>query len=166
MFERLNNPQEAYHWQLGAALTMEHRVVEILDDNIDNAQDERIKQLFREHRSESEQHARNLEQVFDRLGWEIDDSPCPAIQGIQKEGKTNVKKTDDSIVDSVILAGATETEHHEIATYETLIINARAMGRDDVAQLLQQNLDSEQATLKKVKSAAEQVAAVSPKQPA
>jgi ferritin-like metal-binding protein YciE len=58
--------------------------------------------------------------------------------------------------------GAAETEHHEIAVYEGLIINARAMGRDDVVDLLQQNLEQEQHTLEEVKSSLEEVVAVSP----
>jgi ferritin-like metal-binding protein YciE len=39
----------------------------------------------------------------------------------RKEGKSRIKKTDDSVVDAVILAGALETEHYEIAVYETLV---------------------------------------------
>ncbi len=37
------------------------------------------------------------------------------MQGLDKEGKATIKKTDDSIVDAVILPVAIETEHHEIA---------------------------------------------------
>lgn len=166
MFERLNTPQEAYNFKLGAALKMEQTTLEILEDSIDSAQDEKIKQLFRHHHDETKQQIANLEQVFAAFDWEVDDSPCPAIQAIQKEGKTNAKKTDDALVDSVILQGAVETEHHEIGVYENLIINAEAMGRDDVVQLLRKNLEVEQHTLDEVKDAQRQVAAVTPKQPA
>jgi ferritin-like metal-binding protein YciE len=163
MFERLNTPEEAYNWKLGAALKMEQTVLEkILADSIDEAQDEKVKQLFRHHADETRQQIRNLEQVFEHLGWEVDDSPCPAIEAIHKEAKTNIKKTDDAIVDSIILSGALETEHHEIAVYEGLIINARAMGREDVVRLLEQNLEQEQHTLQEAKSALEQAAAVTP----
>ena len=167
MFERLNTPLEAYHYQLGAALKMEQTVLDkILADSIDEAQDERLRQLFRHHADETRQQIRNLEQVFGVFGWEVDDSPCPAIEAIHKEAKTNVKKTDDSIVDAIILSGALETEHHEIAVYEGLIIQARAMGRDDAARLLEQNLEQEQHTLEEAKKALQQVAAATAKQPA
>jgi ferritin-like metal-binding protein YciE len=167
MFERLNTPEEAYNFKLGAALKMEHTVLEkILEDSADEAQDEKHKQLFRHHAEETRQQIGNLEQVFGLLGWEVDDSPCPAIEALHKEAKTNIKKTDDAIVDSIILAGALEVEHHEIAVYEGLITNARAMGRDDVVRLLQQNLEQEQHTLAEAKTALEQVAAATPKQPA
>jgi ferritin-like metal-binding protein YciE len=163
MFERLNTPEEAYNWQLGSALTMEQTVHDMLGDLQEEAQDENLKQLFQHHQEETRQQIANLERVFSVFGWDVEDSPCPAIKAIEKEGKANIKKTDDSIVDSIILAGAGQTEHHEIAVYENLITNARAMGRDDVAGLLQENLEIEEHTLQEVKRAAERVAAVSPK---
>jgi ferritin-like metal-binding protein YciE len=158
MFERLNTPQETYNWQLGAALKMEKKIVGMLDELIEESHDEDIKQLFRTHQQETRGQIDNLEQAFSAMGWEADESPCPAIEGIEKEGKATIKKADDALVDGVILEGAMETEHHEMAVYENLIINARAMGRDDVAQLLQRNLDQEQHALQKVKTLAEQVA--------
>ena len=161
MFERLNTPEEAYNYKLGAALKMEQTVLEMLEDNASEAQDEQLKQLFRHHHDETETQISNLEQAFAAMGWDVDDSPCPAIEGIQKEGKANAKKTDDAIVDSILLSGAAETEHHEIAVYEGLIINARAMGRDDVVRLLEQNLDQEKHTLDEVKRAMEQAATAS-----
>jgi uncharacterized protein (TIGR02284 family) len=167
MFEKLNTPQEAYNFKLGAALKMEHTVLEkILDDSIDEAQDEQLKQLFRRHADETRQQIANLEQVFAAFGWEPDDSPCPVIEAIHKEAKMNIKKTDDSIVDAIILSGAAETEHHEIATYEFLITNAIAMGREDVVSLLQQNLEQEQHTLREVQQLTARVAAVTSKQAA
>ena len=80
------------------------------------------------------------------------------MQGIEKEGKATLKKIYDSIIDAGILSGAIETEHHEIAVYEILVTNAKARGASEVAALLQQNLDSELATLEKVKSTAERIA--------
>jgi ferritin-like metal-binding protein YciE len=166
MFERLHTPEEAYNFKLGAALKMERTVLEMLEKLQDEAQSEQLVQQFRHHHQETQQHIANLERAFELFGWEVDDSPCPAIEAIDKEGKANIKKADDSIVDSVILQGALETEHHEIAVYENLIINAEAMGRDDVVQLLRQNLEQEQHTLDEAKQLERQVAAVTPKQAA
>jgi ferritin-like metal-binding protein YciE len=163
MFERLNTPQEAYNYKLGAALKMEQETLKILEDNVKNAQDSHVRELFEHHHEETEGQIGTLERVFSSFGWEPDDSPCPAIEGIRSEGKANAKKTDDSIVDSVLLQGAVETEHHEIAVYENLIINARAMGNEEAVRLLEQNLEIEQHTLEEVKRAEEEIAAVSPR---
>jgi ferritin-like metal-binding protein YciE len=166
MFEHFDTPQEAYNYKLGATLKMEQKVLDILDASIENAQDEKVKALFTGHRRESEDHVRTVEAVFGLFDWVVDDSPCPAIEGLEKEGKANAKKADDVLVDSLLLQGALEVEHHEIAVYENLIINAKAMGRDDVVQELQRNLGSEESALEKVRRLQTEVAAVTPKQPA
>jgi ferritin-like metal-binding protein YciE len=166
MFEKLTTPEEAYNFKLGAALKMENEVLKILDDSIGNAQDEQVKALLGEHLEESRGHVANVERVFELFGWDVDDSPCPAIEGLRAEGKANAKKTDDALVDSVILQGAVEVEHHEIGVYENLILNARAMGRDDVVPVLELNLEQERAALEKAAQLQERVAAVTPKQAA
>jgi ferritin-like metal-binding protein YciE len=166
MFERLNTPQEAYNYKLGATLKMERTVLDILEQSVEEAQAEQVKALFRHHREETQGHVDNVERVFGLFGWEVDDSPCPAIEGLEKEGKANAKKADDAVVDLVLLQSAVEVEHHEIGVYENLIISARAMGRDDVIAVLEQNLEQEHHTLREVKGLQEQVIAVMPKQPA
>jgi ferritin-like metal-binding protein YciE len=158
MFERFKTPEEVYNFKLGSALKMERTVLEMLEDNADEAQVQQVEQLFRHHHDETEQQIANLERVFAAFGWDVDDSPCLPIEALDKEGKANAKKADDSIVDLVLLSGAAATEHHEIAVYETLITSSRAMGRDDVVRLLQENLEQEQHTLEEVKRAQEQVA--------
>lgn len=165
MFEHLNTPAEAFNYKLGATLKMENKVMEILDHNIEEAHDERVKALFRHHQDETRRHVANVEQAFGLLGWEVDDSPCPAIEGLEKEGKANAKKSDDALVDAVLLQGAVEVEHHEIGVYENLIINARAMGREDVVGLLQQNIEQEQHTLEEVRQLESQLAAATAHQP-
>ena len=161
MFERFEKPVEAYQYKLGSALKMEQTIVDMLGVNIEAAQDEQVKELLRKHQEETRGHIEVLEQVFGVFEWEIDDSPCPAIEGLEQEGKAMIKKTDDSFVDSVILQGAVEVEHHEIGVYTNLIVNARAMGRQDVVDLLEQNRRSEEQTLQKVTSAQQQLAVVS-----
>jgi ferritin-like metal-binding protein YciE len=162
MFEHFDQPQEAYEYRLGSALKMEQTVFEMLGAMIENAQSEQVKSALTTHRDETRQHLEILEQVFVAFGWDVDDSPCPTIEALEKEGKMLVKRTDDSFVDSIILQGAIETEHHEIAVYENLIINASAMGRQDVVDLLRRNLENEQETLELAKTSLEQVAATSP----
>jgi ferritin-like metal-binding protein YciE len=157
MFEHLNTPEEIFSFKLGAALKMEHTVLGMLGDLKEHAQRPELKQLFSHHADETRQQIANLERSFELLGEKVDDSPCPAIEGLEKEGKANIKKTDDRLVDAVILSGAAETEHHEIAVYETLIANAEVRGAAEVAQLLRQNLEQEQHTLEEVKQSAQRV---------
>jgi ferritin-like metal-binding protein YciE len=158
MFEKLTTPEEIFSFKLGAALKMEKTNLEMLGDLEEHARREELKQMFRHHADETRTHISNIEQAFQLLGEEVDDSPCPAIEGLEKEGKANIKKTDDSLVDAVILSGAAETEHHEIAVYEGLITHAEARGANEVAQLLRRNLSDEQHTLQELQQSTERIA--------
>jgi ferritin-like metal-binding protein YciE len=158
MLERLNTPEELYQHKLGAALNMEQTVLNMLDDNAEEAQDEQLKQLLRHHQDETREQIANLERAFQSFGWDVDETANVAFKAFDKQAKAEVKMADDSLDDDLIVAGAAETEHHEIAVYEWLITNAKAMGRDDVAQLLQQNCDQEQHTLEEVRTATERIA--------
>jgi ferritin-like metal-binding protein YciE len=156
MFEtvKVHNPTELFTHKLGAALTMEKTIVGMLETLIEEAKSTELKKNLRTHLEETQAHVRNLEQAFQAIGQEAEEQPCAAIEGIEKEGQANLKLTDESLTDDVILAGCAETEHHEIAAYESLIVLASAMGQEDVVALLAENLEQEQATLAIVLKAA------------
>ena len=154
----IETPQELYAFELGAALKMEKTILEMLPDLEEHAHDEHLQQALQQHYEETQRHVTNLERVFQALGEEIDESPCPVIEGLQKEGDANLKMVDDSLNDHVILAGVCETEHHEIAVYEGLITKAEAMGEQDVVALLQENLEQEEAALEKAQHLGRQLA--------
>jgi ferritin-like metal-binding protein YciE len=158
MFERIHNAEEALHWQLGSALKMERTILEMLDGLSEQSREQTLRTAFRAHQAETRDHIQRVEEAFARLGWEVDDSPCPAVDAIEKEARAKIKKADDSVVDSILVGGAIETEHHELAVYENLILGARALGRDDVASLLERNCDEERQTLRKVRALGERIA--------
>jgi ferritin-like metal-binding protein YciE len=158
LFEKLDTPKELFTYKLGSALTMENKVLDMLGDLEAEARHDELKQQFRHHAEETRGQIRNIELAFDALGERADDKPCPVIEAIDKEGKANIKKAEDYLVDNVIIAGATETEHHEIAVYEALISHADAMGKQEVVTLLRQNLEQEQHTLDEVRNHAQSLA--------
>jgi ferritin-like metal-binding protein YciE len=154
----IETPQELYIHKLGAALKMENTILDMLPQLEEQANDSQLKQALRQHFDETQRHVANIEQAFQALGAEVDESPCPAIEGLEKEGQANLKTVDDSLNDHVIIGGVNETEHHEIAVYEGLITKAEAMGEQDVVALLQENLENEEATLQKARLMSQQLA--------
>jgi ferritin-like metal-binding protein YciE len=154
----IESSQELYAHKLGAALKMERTILGMLPQLEEHANDSQLTTALRQHYKETEGHIANLERAFEALGVEIDDSSCPAIEGLEKEAQANLKMVDDSLNDEVILSGVIETEHHEIAVYEGLITKAEAMGAQDIVALLQENLEQEEETLEKAKQMAQQQA--------
>jgi ferritin-like metal-binding protein YciE len=147
---KITNADELFLANLASALRMENTVEKMLGTLADEAQSAELTRQLRHHREETHAQIRNLQQVFRALGKEPDESPCLPIDAIEKQGQVLLKLADESIKDDVILAGCAETEHLEIAVYESLIAPAGAMGHGDVVALLRENLEQEQHTLGEV----------------
>jgi ferritin-like metal-binding protein YciE len=155
----VETPTELFVHKLGAALTMEETILEMLEKLQNEASDPKLKKDLRHHHQETQQQVQNLHRIFDALGEKIETQSCPAIDGLKKEGEQMINEVDDHLVDSVILGGVIETEHHEVAVYDGLIIKAEQMDDDDIVALLQENLEQEEAALDKAVKAAEKSAA-------
>jgi ferritin-like metal-binding protein YciE len=154
----IETPRDLFVHKLGAALTMEETIIEMLENLQEEASNPTLQYNLQQHYKETQQHVANLHQVFQALGEEPEKESCPAIDGLEKEGKQMIKEADDSLVDPVILAGGIETEHHEIAVYDGLIITAEQLDDQDIVALLHENLEQEEAALDKAVKASEQSA--------
>ena len=154
----IETPTELFVHKLGATLTMEETILGMLKKLQDKASDSKLKKDLQLHHQETQQQVQNLHRIFETLGERVEKQSCPAIDGLEQEGEQMIKEVDDNLVDSVILGGVIETEHHEIAVYDGLIIKAEQLGDDDIVALLQENLEQEEAALDKAVKTAEQSA--------
>ena len=134
----------------------ENQITKALPTMIAKATDPQLKQGFQTHLSETQNQIKRLEQVFQMHGQKVKAVDCPAIDGIIKETNEIVGEvTDKEVLDAALIAAAQAVEHYEITRYGTLIAWARQLGRDDCASVLQQTLDEEYATDKKLTAMAE-----------
>jgi ferritin-like metal-binding protein YciE len=110
---------------------------------------------FETHLRETMEHIERLDQVFDSVGETARGKQCEGIAGILEEGKAIMSEEfDDATMDASLIAAAQRIEHYEIAAYGTVVAWAQAMGHDEAARLLQQNLDEEKTTDEKLTSLA------------
>ena len=107
-----------------------------------------LKNAIEEHTKQTEEHVSRLEQVFELLGKKAQAKKCEAMEGLVKEGESIVEETEDGSMtrDVGIIMAAQKVEHYEIATYGGLVQLATTMGKDDVAELLNQTLEEEKET--------------------
>ena len=134
----------------------EKQIVKALPDMIEKASDPQLKQGFQTHLRETENHVKRLDQVFNILGQKAQGVDCPAIDGIIKEANEVAGEVEKKqVLDAALIAAAQAVEHYEMTRYGTLIAWAKQLGRNDVVTLLNQTLDEEKATDKKLSSMAE-----------
>jgi ferritin-like metal-binding protein YciE len=155
---QITDPKQLFVHNLGSTLTMEQTIVSMLKELSGRANDTELKQQLSHHREETEQQITNLNQIFTALGSQPQTQPCPAIDGLEQEGKAVLQQTAPQLHDAVILSGCAEVEHHEIAVYDGLITMAEQLDHDDVVALLEENLEQEEHTLKEVEKAFEEQA--------
>jgi ferritin-like metal-binding protein YciE len=134
----------------------EQQITKALPDMVKKASNPQLKQGFEAHLRETENHVKRLEQVFELLGKKAKGVDCPAIDGILKEAKEVAGEVaDQTVLDAALIAAAQAVEHYEMTRYGTLIAWAKQLGRNNVVTLLNQTLDEEKATDKKLTSVAE-----------
>jgi ferritin-like metal-binding protein YciE len=134
----------------------ENQILKSLPDMIDKAANPQLKQGFQAHLNETKNHVKRLEQVFQLEGQSVKSVDCPAIDGILEEADDVIGDIDDkNVLDAAMIAAAQAVEHYEITRYGALIAWAKQLGRNDCAKILEQTLQEEKATDKKLTDMAE-----------
>ena len=115
-----------------------------------------LRKAFESHLSETQGQIKRLEQVFASIDEKVRGKHCDGIAGIIEEGKAIMEEDfDDATMDACLIAAGQRSEHYEMAAYGTLVAWAKAMGHDEAADLLQQNLDEEKMADEKLSALAE-----------
>src|SRR5919109_3763774 len=96
---QITSPTELFTHKLGAALTMEQTVLQMLQKLEQTAKDPELKEQFSHHRDETEQQVSNLQQAFSALGTPAETQPCPAIDGLKQESEQMISQTSDALID-------------------------------------------------------------------
>ena len=159
---QMSDPRELFLHELGDVLYAERTLVKALPKLQEEASDEELAQGFGDHLEETRQHVKNVEQAFQALGEEAKAEKCPGIEGIKQEHDDFVanESPSDEVLDAFLTGAGARTEHYEIAAYEGLVTMADAMGEDDVATLLRENLEEEKAALRKMQAIGKRLAEV------
>lgn len=132
---------------LQKALDMEQKITKALPTMIEKATDAELADAFSTHLNETEGHVTKVEGLLRQISGEASAGTCKAISGIITEAQDGIKDAAaPAVLDVVLIAGAQEVEHHEIAVYGTLRNWAEILGLDDHADVLEAILDEEKNT--------------------
>jgi ferritin-like metal-binding protein YciE len=144
--------------ELGDLYDAESQLVKALPKMAKAATYPQLKQGFEQHLQQTKEHVTRIEKAFQMLGAdEATKVKCKGMAGLIKEGNEVIKETDadDATRDAGLISAAQRVEHYEIAAYGTARTYAQTLGQNDVAELLQQTLNEEAETDKKLSSLAE-----------
>jgi len=153
---KITTLHELFLEQLRDLYSAETQLTKALPEMAKAANDAKLKQGFETHLEETKGHVQRLEQIFKKLDEKPTGKTCQAMEGVIKEGKETINEdATPEVKDAALIAAAQRVEHYEIAGYGTVRTYAKLMGHDDASALLQQTLDEEAATDKKLTTAAQ-----------
>lgn len=136
-----------FHETLKDIYYAERKLLKALPKMARNAQSPELKSAFEKHLGETEGHVQRLQRVFELFGKRAQGKTCPAIDGIVEEGEEIIDMFKNKpALDAGLVAAGQAAEHYEIARYGTLKAWAKALGADEIADLLDQTMQEEIAT--------------------
>ncbi len=134
----------------------ERKILKALPKMARAATDEKLKAAFEKHREQTEGHVDRLQQCFELLGRRAQGKTCEAIEGIIAEGEEIMEEfAGTPALDAGLISAAQAVEHYEITRYGTLRRWAQELGKNDIADLLNQTLQEEGQTDKDLTKLAE-----------
>lgn len=143
---------------LNDMMDAERQLVEALEENANDSSRADLKKAFEQHRRETEGQIERLEQCFELLDEEQEETECHGIRGlIQEKTAFAEENPSEDLIDVFNVGAGIKAESYEICEYESLIDMAREMKHTKVAQLLSANLKEEKATLKKMQAFSDKV---------
>jgi ferritin-like metal-binding protein YciE len=154
----LQSLQDLYVEQLRDLYNAENQLINALPKMAKAASNPALRTAFESHLEQTRGHAERIEQIFDRLGMKPKGEKCKAMEGLIAEGKEMIDMDgEDEIRDAGLVACAQRVEHYEIAGYGCVRSYAKLLNDTDGEQLLQQTLNEEADTDKKLTKLADQI---------
>ena len=144
--------EELFEHELKDMYSGEHALLDALEQMANESSDKEIRKGFVQHRKETQGQIKRLEKIFKAIGQKPKVETCPGIEGLIKEKKLFMREKPTAELLEFFNVGASQkVERYEITAYEGLIDMADKLGLADAVELLEQNLQEEEATLNKLK---------------
>jgi ferritin-like metal-binding protein YciE len=148
---KLDSIKDLYIAELKDLYDAEKQIVKALPEMSKAASSPELKAAFDDHLKQTRNQVERLETIFQQMDLKPAGKHCKGIAGVLEEGKELLKEdVDPEVLDAGLIAGAQKVEHYEIAGYGTVRTFAQMLGEKTAVELLQQTLDEEGATDKKL----------------
>jgi ferritin-like metal-binding protein YciE len=158
MAEATNPLEELLIDELKDLYSAENQIVKALPKMIKGTGSPELKRAFERHLDETRRQVERLDQIGDALEVKLTGKKCKGMEGLLEEGRELLQEEmEQDALDAGLIGAAQKVEHYEIAAYGTARTHASVLGYSKVAKLLQQTLNEEGATDKKLTQLAESI---------
>jgi len=153
---KLGSLQDLFVSELKDLYSAENQLIKALPKMAKAASTPELQTAFREHLEQTRTHAERLDRIFESLGVSGKGKKCKAMEGLIEEGKEIMEEdAEPPVLDAALIGAAQRVEHYEIAGYGCARTYARLLHNQEAANLLQQTLNEEGETDKRLTQIAE-----------
>ncbi len=158
MAEAKNPLEELLVDELKDIYGAENQIIKALPKMVKGATAPELKRAFEKHLEETRRQVERLNQIGEALGIKLTGKKCKAMEGLIEEGAEMMEEDiDENAIDAGLIGAAQKVEHYEMAAYGTARTHAALLGYGKVAKMLQQTLNEEGTTDKKLTQLAERI---------
>jgi ferritin-like metal-binding protein YciE len=158
MAEETNPLEELLVDELKDLYNAENQIIKALPRMAKAASSPDLRRAFERHLEETRRQVERLDQIGDELDVRLTGRKCRGMEGLIEEGKELMAEDlEEDALDAGLIGAAQKVEHYEIAAYGTARAHAITLGYNKIGKLLQQTLDEEGATDKKLTKLAESI---------
>jgi len=148
---KMSSLQDLYVEELKDLYSAENQLLKALPKMAKAAHSPDLKAGFEEHLKQTEGHVQRIVKIFEGLDGSPKGKKCKAMEGLIEEGSEVIKEEmTPEVKDAALIAAGQRVEHYEMAGYGTSRTYAELLGYSDAASLLQETLDEEGDTNKKL----------------
>ena len=152
----IESMQDLYVEELRDLYNAEQQLIKALPQMAAGASNPELRTAFEQHLETTKRQVERLDTIFQDLQQKATGKKCKGMEGLIEEGQEMLKEgKDPDVRDAALIGAAQRVEHYEIAGYGTARTYARELGFDRHVDLLQQTLDEEGETDKRLTALAE-----------
>jgi len=152
---KMKTLEDLFHHELKDLYSAEKQILKALPKMIKSCTSDDLRAALENHREETEEQVKRLDQIFEHLNLPTRGPKCKAMEGLIEEGKEMLEEDmEDQVRDAAIIAACQRVEHYEIAGYGCARTFAEMCGQTNAVELLQQTLNEEKGADEKLNSIA------------
>jgi len=141
---KLSSLEDVYYDHVRDLASTEKQLAQALGKLAEAANDEQLKKLFEEHKTETDDQLSKVEEILKNASKSARGRKCKATEGMVVDAQRLITATgDETVKDAALAKAGRETEHFEVFAYSAAIAMAKSLDKNEDAQTFEEILAQE-----------------------
>lgn len=143
--DKIDSIDELFVHELHDLYNAERQLLEALPQMVSAADAPELRDGMARHLNQTRDHLERMRRALQLVGEQPNGEICHGVAGLITEGKKLIDSADAGpVLDGAIIGAARKVEQYEISAYRSATAKAHELGMEEVASLLEMNLQDEE----------------------